>query len=143
MRYVDTSLLVAALLNERSTPSAQRWLGEQPAGELAISDWVITEFSAALSMKLRTGELEPPHRSEVLAFFTRLVEASFQVLPVSRPDFQAAARFADQYLTGLRAGDALHLAIAAKRGASLHTLDKRLAEAGQALGVDTALLADE
>ena len=99
MQYVDTSLLVAALLNEKGTAVAQRWLGDQPAGELAVSDWVITEFSAALSMKLRTGELEPPQRNEVLAFFTRLTEASFHVLPVSRQDFQTAARFADQYTT--------------------------------------------
>jgi predicted nucleic acid-binding protein len=140
MQYVDTSLLVAALLNERSTALAQRWLGAQPAGELVISDWVVTEFSAALSMKLRTGELEPPQRNEVLAFFTRLTEASFNVLPVSRQDFQTAARFADQYATGLRAGDALHLAIASHHGASLHTLDKRLVGLGQALGVDAALV---
>jgi hypothetical protein len=140
MRYVDTSVLVAALLNEKNTATAQRWLGGQPAGDLAISDWVITEFSAALSMKLRTGELEPPHRNEVLAFFTRLAEASFHVLPVARLDFQTAARFADQYVTGLRAGDALHLAIASHHGASLHTLDRRLVEIGQALGVDSALV---
>ena len=140
MRYVDTSLLVAALLNEKSTPLAQRWLGGQPAGELAISDWVVTEFSAALSMKLRTGDLEQPQRNEVLAFFTRLTEASFHVLPVSRLDFQTAARFADQYSTGLRAGDALHLAIATHHGASLYTLDRRLVEIGQALGVDSVLV---
>jgi predicted nucleic acid-binding protein len=140
MRYVDTSVLVAALLNEKNTATAQRWLGGQPAGDLAISGWVITEFSAALSMKLRTGELGPPHRNEVLAFFTRLTEASFHVLPVARPDFQTAARFADQYATGLRAGDALHLAIAFHHGASLHTLDRRLVEIGQALGVDSALV---
>lgn len=140
MRYVDTSLLVAALLNEKSTPLAQRWLGGQPAGELAISDWVVTEFSAALSMKLRTGDLEQPQRNEVLAFFTRLKEASFHVLPVSRLDFQTAARFADQYSTGLRAGDALHLAIATHHGASLYTLDRRLVEIGQALGVDSVLV---
>ena len=140
MRYVDTSLLVAALLNEKSTPLVQRWLGGQPAGELAISDWVVTEFSAALSMKLRTGDLEQPQRNEVLAFFTRLTEASFHVLPVSRLDFQTAARFADQYSTGLRAGDALHLAIATDHGASLYTLDRRLVEIGQALGVDSVLV---
>ena len=51
-----------------------------------------------------------------------------------------AARFADQYATGLHAGDALHLAIASHHGASLHTLDRRLVEIGQALGVDSALV---
>jgi predicted nucleic acid-binding protein len=140
MRYVDTSVLVAALLNEKGTAPAQRWLGKQPAGELAISDWTITEFSAALSMKLRMGELQAAHRNEVLAFFTRMTEASFRILPVSRQDFRTAGHFADQYRTGLRAGDALQLAIAANRGANLHTLDKTLARAGQALGIDAMLL---
>ena len=59
---------------------------------------------------------------------------------VSHPDFQTAARCADQYVTGLRAGGALHLAIASHHGANLHTLDKRLVEIGQALGVDAVLV---
>jgi predicted nucleic acid-binding protein len=91
-------------------------------------------------MKLRTGELQATQRNEVLAFFTRMAEASFRILPASRQDFRTAGRFADQYRTGLRAGDALHLAIAANRGASLPILDRTLARAGQALGVDALLL---
>ena len=47
----------------------QAWLAEQEPGRLAISDWVITEFSAALAMKLRTAKIEPTHRAEVLAMF--------------------------------------------------------------------------
>ncbi len=141
MQYVDTSILVAALFDETHTDSAQRWLSGQGAGQLAISDWVLTEFSAALSVKLRSGQIEETHRSEALALLTRLTEQSFETLTVSRIDFRTAARFADQYATGLRAGDALHLAIAANHGASLHTLDKRLAQAGQTLGVSTILLA--
>ncbi|MBP8098183.1 MAG: type II toxin-antitoxin system VapC family toxin [Arenimonas sp.] len=141
MLYVDTSILVAALLNEAHTDPAQQWLAKQAAGQLVISDWVITEFSAALSVKLRNGDVEQEHRSEALALFTRLTEEAFDTLPASRADFRTAARFADQYQTGLRAGDALHLAIAANHGASLHTLDKRLAKAGQSLGVSTTLLA--
>jgi len=39
-----------------------------------------------------------------------------------------------------RAGDALHLAICADHGATLCTLDRRLGEAGPALGVKTTLL---
>jgi predicted nucleic acid-binding protein len=101
---------------------------------------IALDRAAALSLKLRTEELEPPQCNEVLAFFTRLAEASFHVLPVSRQDFQTAARFADQCATGLRAGVGLHLAIASHHGASLCTLDKRLVEIGQALGVDAALV---
>ena len=54
--------------------------------------------------------------------------------------FRIAARFADQYALALRAGDALHLAIAGDKGASLCTLDRRLAEGGMALGVNTLML---
>ena len=55
--------------------------------------------------------------------------------------FRAAAKFVDQHGLGLRAGDALHLATASEHGATVHTLDLRLAEAGPALGVPTQLLA--
>ena len=138
--YLDTSLLVAALTNEAETGRVQAWLGEQAADSLAISDWVTTEFSSALSVKLRSGQIEPLHRAEALAMFTRLSADSLAVLPISGSQFRTAARFADQYALGLRAGDALHLAICADRGATLCTLDRRLSAAGPALGVQTTLL---
>jgi hypothetical protein len=59
---------------------------------------------------------------------------------VERRQFRTAAAFADQYRPGLRAGDALHLAVAFENGATLRTLDRRLAEAGPALGVMTLLV---
>lgn len=140
MLYVDTSVLVAALTHERRTDEMQEWLAAQPAGELAISEWVITEFSAALSLKVRAGQLALDHRADALAVFTELVEGSFSVLPISRLDFQTAARFADQRLTDLRSGDALHLAIAANHSAKVHAFDHVLVQAAGALGVSAALL---
>ena len=73
--------------------------------------------------------------------FNKLVAESFTVLSVIGAQFRAAARFADQHALGLRAGDALHLAIASEHGITVHTLDQRLAEAGPALGVPAQLLA--
>jgi uncharacterized protein len=72
--------------------------------------------------------------------FQRLMADSFTMLPVSGPQFRTAARFADQTVLGLRAGNALHLAICADHGATLCTLDRRLSAAGPALGVKTTLL---
>jgi predicted nucleic acid-binding protein len=138
MLYLDTSLLVAALTNEAETERMQHWLGQQPVDDLAVSDWVATEFSSTLSIKLRTGQIRIADRVEALVTFTRLATDSFTAIPVSRSDFRTAARLADAI--GLRAGDALHLAICANHGATLCTLDRRLGDAGSALGIRTILL---
>jgi len=140
MLYLDTSLLVAALTNEPDTERMQGWLGHQAEGDLAISDWVATEFSSVLSIKLRAGHIEPAHRADALAMFARLCADSFLVVPVSRSQFRTAARFADQHQLSLHAGDALHLAVCADHGATLCTLDRRLSDAGPALGIKTKLL---
>ena len=140
MLYLDTSLLVAALTNETETERMQRWLGQQAEDELAISDWVVTEFSSALSIKLRAGHIEPAHRADALAMFARLTTDNFLVVPVARLQFRTAARFADQHGLRLRAGDALHLAVCADHGATLCTLDRRLGDAGSVLGVKTMVL---
>ncbi len=133
--YLDTSVLVAALTGEAATARVQRWLGDREPDELAISEWGATEFSSALSIKLRSGQIDPDERAAALAAFVRMCSESLFDLSISAAQFRAAARFADQHKLGLRAGDALHLAIASDHGATIATLDKRLAQAALALGV--------
>ena len=140
MLYLDTSLLVAALTRETKTARVQAWLDNREPAELTISEWVVTEFSAALSIKLRTQEIEADDRADTLAMFAELCAESLAVLEISGLHFRTAARFADQHALGLRAGDALHLAICADHGGTLSTLDRRLSEAGSALGLRTTLL---
>ena len=119
---------------EAATTRVQRWAGVQPVGSVLVSDWVIAEVSSALSLKVRTGILDPTERLAAAAAFRKQVANSFDVLRVTRDHFEAAARFSDRYDLSLRAGDALHLAIATFRGATLFTLDRRLLAAARVLG---------
>lgn len=135
MTYVDTSVLIAAFTPEARTAAVQEWLAAQSPEELNVSEWTLTEFSSALSIKVRTGQLSALQRADVLGDFTALTETSFTVWPVSQQDFRVATRMANQHDTGLRAGDGLHLAVAAAHGAHLVSLDKTLIDAAVAFGV--------
>lgn len=135
MRYLDTSVLVTAITDEDRTVPVARWLSQASNGDLAISEWVITEFSAALSIKVRTGRHTIGERDRFRAAFARLVDRSLVTLDVPTVRFREAATLTDDDRSGLRAGDALHLAVVIAADATLCTLDVRLSSAALGLGV--------
>ena len=135
--YLDTSLLVAALTSEHETGRAQAWIEEQRRSGFSTSFWINVELSSALARKQRMRELQAEERADAWAAFAQLAESSFAVLPISDLDFHAAARFVQRSTLGLRASDALHLAVVFRHGETLCTLDRRLAAAGTELGVKT------
>ena len=140
MKYLDTSLIVSALSTESATQSVQIWLTSQDPSTLLISQWTVTEVSSALALKLRTKAITLDDRARALTIFRQVAFESFVLINVSSEHFRIAARFSDHYELGLRASDALHLAVASEYGATIYTLDRRLAEAGPPLGVSTRLL---
>ena len=139
MYYLDTSLLVSAFSHEATIVHVQEWLQSRPE-KPATSEWTIVEFSSAMSIKVRTGQISISLREEALRSFAAF-QAGMILLPVTPGDFRLAARFSEHHETGIRANDALHLAVAHAFGATLCTLDRRLAKAGPQLGVAAELVA--
>lgn len=140
MLYVDTSVLVAAWTVETRTDDVQQWLAERRSEEIAVSSWTITEFSSAIALKARSGQIDPDDCGKALALFKELCSTTFECLPISRGHFIEAARMIDQVNIGLRAGDALHLAVAVGNDVTLVTLDKGLAKACGVIGARHRLL---
>lgn len=141
MLYVDTSLLVSLIAAEPSTAPAQAWLAQQSEEKLVISDWVGTEVASALAAIQRNGGIDDRDRVRAAANLKALVTAAFTVLPVSRQAFRAAANMAGLVDLRLRSGDALHIAVAAEHGSGLATRDVAQAQAAEAFGVPSRLVA--
>ncbi len=64
----------------------------------------------------------------------------FERAIVDEAHFLAARRFASWHQTGLRGGDALHVAIAADYDFTLVTLDRRMAKGARAMGLNVVEL---
>lgn len=128
MVYVDTSVLVALLLNEARSADVARWYGACDK-ELVSAMWCVTEFASALSIKQRTGQITEAEGQAAWQRFERLCANDLQLLPLEPATFHRAAVLALDAATGLRAGDSLHLAAAlAAKAKSMATLDEVLAK---------------
>lgn len=136
--YLDTSAAVAAHTPEAATGRIQTWLGRAGPGALAVSRWVVAEFASALALKVRTGALTAEQCARVFADWKRFLTAEASLLEVDAAAFDRAGEMAGRHDLALRAGDALHLAVAAKHGCTLVTLDERMAKAARQLGVPVA-----
>jgi predicted nucleic acid-binding protein len=134
MLYFDTSFLVPLVHAEPTSDRIQRFFRRQRAGTLAISQWTWLEFSSALARDVRMGVLSRETALAADRQFDVIVEESFIVLLPDADDFTLAKQYVQRYGTGLRSGDAFHLAIAGNHGASaIYSLDKRLRRAGKKL----------
>ena len=135
MVYVDTSVVVPLLTLEPSSENVTAWftdLQEMPVS----SDWLLTEFASAISIKVRTGQLSGVIAKSVHKEFQLLASSGLRLVPVSRSAFKAAADLAQAHIHGLRAGDALHLAVAQEMGAkTIATLDGMMAKNAKRLKI--------
>jgi predicted nucleic acid-binding protein len=136
--YFDNSFVVPLVLDEPISARIERFVAGLPQDRLAVSQWTRVEFSSALGRLVRMDALDPREADAADARFEDLIADSFAVLLPSAADYGLAKRYLGHHRSGLRAGDALHLAAAANnRARSIFTLDKTLLAAGSALGLST------
>jgi len=98
-------------------------------GELVSAAWCVTEFASAMGLKQRTGQLDQAQAQNAWLQFERVCANDLQLLPIETMTFHKAAVLTMDAATGLRAGDALHLACALDAKAQgLVTLDGVMAK---------------
>jgi uncharacterized protein len=132
--YFHTSFLAPLILPEATSDQIAAFVRRLPADEFAVSHWTRVEFSSLIAREVRTGGLDVQAATRADARFEAMVDESFSVLLPSADDFGLAKRYLGQFETGLRAGDALHLAVANNhRAAAIYSLDETLVKAGKIL----------
>lgn len=127
--YLDTALLVAALVHEPGTALAHGFLQQTADRPWLISTWVETELASALAMQVRRRSIEAAECQVAWQRYQELRDARLQVLDLESDDFHTAARLCLADAPPLRAGDALHLAVCLKQRLCLVSFDKALCAA--------------
>jgi predicted nucleic acid-binding protein len=132
--YLDTSVLVSMFTTDAHTPRVAAWL-PSAANRLALSDWGLAEFSSALGIGVRVGRITADERQAAEGTFEMWLGPDQSVSPVEPDDVRMARSLIRAARLPLRAGDAMHVAIARRLGCALATFDIRMAEAATELGV--------
>lgn len=134
VHYLDTSFITPLLLTEATSTDVEAYVSKLPPGNLFISHWTMLELASVVAREVRMKRLAEANARAVLAEFDSLVSDSLNVLMPTVADFGLAREYIERFATGLRAGDALHLAIAANHGAKkILTLDVGFIDAGKLL----------
>lgn len=133
--YVDASAIVAIVGNEVASGAVEAALDAD--GVIAVvSDLAIAESSAALA---RNGRVRGWSGGETDRFYRDLdVWASdvADAVAIGPADVGLATDFVRRDGIALRAPDAIHIAAAHRLGATLLTLDRGMARAASALGLN-------
>ena len=142
MFYFDTSFLAPLFVTEAASDEVEAVMAGIVGESLAVSHWTRVEFSSLLARRLRMGELAATDMERIDGQFETVLRESFQIIAPSPADFDRAKAFLARPEAGLRAGDALHLAIARNHGAhAVYSLDKGMLAAGETFGISMRALA--
>lgn len=135
VRYVDTCVLLSLFFRDSGTAAALAWLEARGSDRVTTSHWSLTEFVSAAGIMARRGELSTELHREGIARCRRFCAARLTLETPEAADFERAGIWLENFPSGLRAGDALHLAVCARLGTSLCTADAVMADAAAVLGL--------
>jgi hypothetical protein len=97
------------------------------------------ELASLLARRQRMGDFDGEQSERIRAAFDRVLGESLHLLVPTAEDFVTATDLLRNPASGLRAGDALHLAVARNRGPMpLLTLDRGLVKAAKRLGIEAS-----
>ena len=146
MVYFDTSFLTPLFLEEPTSETVERFISSLPVTDLSTSHWTRVEFSSLLAREVRMAGLSETQARSADAAFEAAIGETFQMLTPTVDDFDHAKVLLGRPKTGLRAADALHLAIASRREMDvIYSLDRGLLKAATLLNVvasDASVLPD-
>jgi predicted nucleic acid-binding protein len=136
MIYVDTSALVPLFIREPKSEAIIAWL-ESSGERLAISEWSLVEFASAAAIKVRTGQAVANLVKQATTRIHEFAHKHCMVAVPGREEFRRAAKLTGDDTLNLRAGDALHLAIAVRLSAQgILCLDDAMIESAKSLGMN-------
>ena len=140
MIYIDTSALVPVFIREPKSEAVISWL-ESSGERLAISEWSLVEFASAATIKVRTGQVAPNLAKQSTARAREFARKHCTVAVPGREEFRRAAELAGDGSLKLRAGDALHLAIAESLGAQgILCLDAAMSSSAKSLRMNVVAI---
>jgi predicted nucleic acid-binding protein len=136
MLYLDTSFVTPLILPEASSERIHRFLSQPRTIPLAVSHWTRVEFLSLLARDVRMGLLAPSAATRADTQFEAIVTETFVVLLPTAADFDLCKQYLGRFASGLRAGDALHLAIATHHNVSgFYSFDRKLQKAARHAGL--------
>lgn len=134
MIYLDTSALVSFVVPDLHSPRLRERLRDLPA-PVVSSTFGMAEFGAVVAIRQRSGLMSEAAAVAAFDFFDGWMTAPGALHEVEAEDHRLAAALVRRFDLGLRAPDALHLAICRRIGLPLLTFDLRQAAAARGLGI--------
>lgn len=102
---------------------------------VGVSDFASAEFCSAVARRVRMAELTAAQGGHLLNVYDGWIAANAEPLGVEPADVRVASTFVRRFELGLRAPDALHVAVCHRLELPLFTFDERQAAAAERLGV--------